>query len=58
MQVTTKITVDLTRQNVGQRVNTVQGDGNTRYAEITLPCGGGSLDATGGLSCWLGGSVK
>lgn len=40
MQVTTKITVDLTRQNVGQRVNAVQGDGNTRLAEITLLCGG------------------
>ena len=40
MQVTTKITVDLTRQNVGQRVNAVQGDGNTRYAEITLLSGG------------------
>ena len=36
MNVTSKISVDLTRQNVGQRVNTVQGDGNTRYAEITL----------------------
>lgn len=40
MQVTTKITVDLTRQNVGQRVNAVQGDGNTRLVEITLLCGG------------------
>ena len=40
MQVTTKITVDLTRQNVGQRVNAVQGDGNTRLVEITLLSGG------------------
>lgn len=40
MQVTTKITVDLTRQNVGQRVNGVQGDGNTRLVEITLLSGG------------------
>ena len=40
MQVTTKITVDMTRQNVGQRVNAVQGDGNTRSAEITLLSGG------------------
>ena len=36
MQVTTKISVDLIRANVGTRVNAVQGDGNTRYAEITL----------------------
>lgn len=40
MQVTTKITVDMTRQNVGQRVNAVQGDGNTRLVEITLLAGG------------------
>lgn len=40
MQVTTKITVDMTRQNVGQRVNAVQGDGNTRLVEITLLSGG------------------
>ena len=36
MQVTTKISVDLIRANVGTRVNAVQGDVNTRYAEITL----------------------
>lgn len=40
MNVTSKISVDLTRQNVGQRVNAVQGDGNTRYVEITLLAGG------------------
>lgn len=40
MQVTTKITVDLTRPNMGQRVNAVQGDGNTRSVEITLLSGG------------------
>ena len=40
MQVTTKITVDLTRPNIGGRVNAVQGDGNTRSAEITLLSGG------------------
>lgn len=40
MNVTSKITVDLTRQNVGQRVNAVQGDGNTRLVEITLLSGG------------------
>ena len=40
MNVTSKISVDLTRQNVGQRVNAVQGDGNTRLVEITLLCGG------------------
>ena len=40
MNVTSKITVDMTRQNVGQRVNSVQGDGNTRLVEITLLSGG------------------
>ena len=40
MNVTSKIAVDLTRQNVGQRVNAVQGDGNTRLVEITLLSGG------------------
>ena len=40
MNVTSKISVDLTRQNVGQRVNAVQGDGNTRQVEITLLSGG------------------
>lgn len=40
MQVTTKITVDLTRPNIGGRVNAVQGDGNTRQVEITLLAGG------------------
>ena len=40
MNVTSKISVDLTRQNVGQRVNAVQGDGNTREVEITLLAGG------------------
>ena len=40
MQVTTKITVDLTRPNMGQLVNAVQGDGNTRSVEITLLSGG------------------
>ena len=40
MNVTSKISVDMTRQNVGQRVNAVQGDGNTRLVEITLLSGG------------------
>lgn len=40
MNVTSKISVDLTRQNMGQRVNAVQGDGNTRFVEITLLSGG------------------
>ena len=40
MQVTTKITVDLTRPNIGGRVNAVQGDGNTRQVKITLLAGG------------------
>ena len=40
MNVTSKIIADLTRQNVGQRVNAVQGDGNTRLVEITLLSGG------------------
>lgn len=40
MNVTSKITVDMTRQNVGQRVNAVQGDGNTRLVEIILLAGG------------------
>ena len=40
MNVTSKISVDMTRQNVGQRVNAVQGDGSTRLVEITLlSCG-------------------
>ena len=40
MNVTSKIVADLTRPNIGARVNAVQGDGNTRLAEITLLCGG------------------
>ena len=40
MQVTTKISVDLTRPNIGARVNAVQGDGNTRCVEIALLSGG------------------
>ena len=36
MIVTSKISVDLTRANIGARVNAVQGDGNTRSVEITL----------------------
>ena len=40
MNVTSKISVDMTRQNVGQRVNAVQGDGNTRLVEIRLLSGG------------------
>ena len=40
MNVTSKISVDLTRQCIGGRVNAVQGDGNTRYVEITLLAGG------------------
>ena len=40
MNVVSKIVADLTRPNIGARVNAVQGDGNTRLAEITLLCGG------------------
>lgn len=40
MNVTSKITVDLTRNTVGSLVNAVQGDGNTRSVEITLMSGG------------------
>lgn len=40
MIVTSKISVDLIRPNIGGRINAVQGDGNTRYAEITLLSGG------------------
>lgn len=36
MNVTSKISVDLTRQNIGARVNSVQGDGNTRSVDISL----------------------
>lgn len=40
MKVTSKITVDMIRPNLGTRVNAVQGDGNTRFVEITLLSGG------------------
>ena len=40
MNVTSKISVDLTRPNMGTLVNAVQGDGNTRQVEITLLAGG------------------
>lgn len=40
MNVTSKISVDLTRSNRGTRVDAVQGDGNTRQVEITLLAGG------------------
>ena len=40
MNVTSKISVDLTRSNMGTRVDAVQGDGNTRQVEITLLAGG------------------
>lgn len=36
MNVISKISVDLTRPNMGTRVNAVQGDGNTRSVDITL----------------------
>lgn len=49
MQVTTKITVDMTRPNIGARVNAVQGDGNTRYAEITLLSGGTGWEPPAGV---------
>lgn len=39
MNVTSKITVDLTRPNIGLCVHAVQGDGNTRRVEITLTSG-------------------
>lgn len=40
MNVTSEISVDLTRPNMGTLVNAVQGDGNTRQVEITLLAGG------------------
>ena len=40
MIVTSKIAVDLTRLNIGAKVDAVQGDGNTRSVEITLLSGG------------------
>lgn len=40
MKVTSRITADMTRPNVAARVNAVQGDGNTRFVEITLLSGG------------------
>ena len=40
MNVTTKLTADLTRPNVDTRVHAVQGDGSTRLLEITLLSGG------------------
>ena len=40
MNVTSKISVDLTRPNIGTLVNAVQGDGNTRQVELTLLAGG------------------
>ena len=40
MTVTSKISVDMARPNIGSRINAVQGDGNTRLVEITLMSGG------------------
>ena len=40
MKVTTKISIDLTRPNIGTRVDAMQGDGNTRYVEASLLSGG------------------
>lgn len=40
MQVTTKISVDMAKPNLSARVNAVQGDGNTRLAELFLLSGG------------------
>lgn len=44
MTVTSKITLDLTRPNIGAAVHAVQGDGNTRCVEITLLSGGSSWE--------------
>lgn len=49
MQVTTKIAVDLTRPNIGTQVNAIQGDGNTRYVEITLMADGKPWTPTDGV---------
>lgn len=40
MKVTTKISIDLTRPNIGTSVDAMQGDGNTRYVEASLLSGG------------------
>lgn len=49
MNVTSKIAVDLTRANIGARVNAVQGDGNTRSVEITLLADGNPWTPPGGV---------
>lgn len=49
MNVTSKIAVDLTRANIGARVNAVQGDGNTRSVDITLLADGNPWTAPGGV---------
>ena len=47
MNVSTKISVDLTRNSVGARVYAVQGDSNTRCVEIQLLAGGEPWIPTG-----------
>ena len=49
MQVTTKISVDLTLPNMGGKVNAIQGDGNTRAVEITLLSGGSAWTPPDGV---------
>lgn len=49
MNVTTKISVDLTRPNVCARVDAVQGDGNTRYVEVALLSGGNPWEPPDGV---------
>lgn len=49
MNVTSKIAVDLTRANIGARVNAVQGDGSTRSVDITLLADGNPWTPPGGV---------
>ncbi|MGM9661090.1 MAG: hypothetical protein ACI3WQ_10870, partial [Faecousia sp.] len=49
MNVTSKISVDLTKPNVCARVEAVQGDGNTRYVEVALLSGGNPWEPSDGV---------
>ncbi len=62
MNVTSKISVDLTRPNMGTWVNAVQGDGNTRIVEVSLLSGGEAweppADAEAAIAYYQLGGVK
>ena len=49
MQVTTKISVDMARPNLGVRVNAVQGDCNTRFAKLVLLARGSAWSPPDGV---------